>query len=267
MDTDTKRFNIPYAPTDPADLYPDTDGEPMAASDFHLEILIWLLQTLKAYFAPRPDVYVSGDILTYYTEGNPRAVIAPDVLVSFGIGQKPRHTYKVWEEGKVPDFVMEFSSKTTYQNDLTDKMHLYATLGIPNYLLYDAEALYLPSPLIGFRLVDNDYVPIQPDVDGGIHSDVLGLDFHIRDRRLAVYDPVRQQWLQTLAEQQAARAETAEARAETAEARAETAEARAETAEARAEQETITRQKAEEEVKRLREQLARSQAHTLPEKK
>ena len=253
MDTDTKRFNIPYAPTDPADLYPDTDGEPIAASDFHLEILIWLLQTLKAHFARQPDVYVSGDILTYYTEGNPRAVIAPDVLVSFGIGQKQRHTYKVWEEGKVQDFVMEFSSKTTYQNDLTDKMDIYAALGIPNYLLYDAEALYLPSPLIGFRLVDKDYVPIRPDVDGGIHSDVLGLDFHIRDRRLAVYDPVRQQWLQTATEQQTARAETAEARAET--------------AEARAEQEAIIRQKAEEEVKRLREQLAHSQAHTLSEKK
>jgi len=239
MDTDTKRFNISYAPTDPADLYPDTDGEPMAASDLHLEILIWLLQTLKAHFAQQPDVYVSGDILTYYTEGNPRAVIAPDVLVSFGIGQKQRHTYKVWEEGKVPDFVMEFSSKTTYQNDLTDKMDIYAALGIPNYLLYDAEALYLPSPLIGFRLVDKDYVPIRPDVDGGIHSDVLGLDFHIRERHLAVYDPVRQQWIQTPAEQQ----------------------------EARAEQEAIARQKAEKEVKRLREQLVRLQAHTSSEKK
>ena len=244
MNTYTNRLNISYAPTDPADLYPDTDGEPMAASDFHLEILIWLLQTLKAHFVPRPDVYVSGDILTYYTEGDPRAVIAPDVLVSFGIGRKQRHTYKVWEEGKAPDFVMEFSSKTTYQNDLTDKMDIYAALGIPNYLLYDAEALYLPSPLIGFQLVDGVYIPIPPGVDGGIHSDVLGLDFHIRDRRLAVYDPVGKQWLQTAAEQQATRAETAEARAET--------------AEARAEQEAIARQKAEEEVKRLREQLARS---------
>ena len=241
MDTYTNRRNLPYVPTDTADLYPDTDGKPMASSDLHLEILIWLLQTLKAHFAQNPDVYVSGDILTYYTEGNPRAVVAPDVLVSFGIGQKPRHTYKVWEEGKVPDFVMEFSSKTTYQNDLTDKIELYATLGIPNYLLYDAEALYLPSPLMGFQLVERVYVPIPAGVDGGIHSDVLGLDFHIRERRLAVYDPVEGQWLETPAE---------------------TAERRAETAETRAEQETIARQKAEEEIKRLQEQLARSQART-----
>ena len=237
-----------YAPTDTGDLYPETDGKPMAASDLHLEILIWLLQTLKAHFAQMPDVYVSGDILTYYTQGDPRAVVAPDVLVSFGIGDKKRHTYKVWEEGKVPDFVMEFSSKTTYQNDLTDKMVLYAALGIPNYLLYDAEALYLPSPLMGFRLVGGRYVPIPPGVDGGISSAVLGLDFHIRERRLAVYDPVSKQWLQTPAEQHAARAENAETRAEN--------------AETRAAQETIARQKAEEEIERLREQLTRLQART-----
>ncbi len=248
MDTYKNGRDMPYAPTDAVDIYPDTDGEPMAASDLHLEILIWLIQALRAYFSERPEVYVSGDILTYYVEGNPRAVCAPDVLVTFGIGQKMRHTYKVWEEGKVPDFVMEFSSKTTYQNDLTDKMELYAALGIPNYLLYDAEALYLPSPLMGFQLVKGVYVPMPPGADGGIHSDVLGLDFHIRDRRLAVYDPVAEQWLQVPAEQQAARAEDAEARAED--------------AEARAAQETIARQKAEAEVERLRAELARLQART-----
>ena len=234
MDTYTNRRNLPYAPTDTTDLYPETDGKPMAASDLHLEILIWLLQTLKAHFAQMPDVYVSGDILTYYTQGNPRAVVAPDVLVAFGIGQKPRHTYKVWEEGKVPDFVMEFSSKTTYQNDLTDKMELYAALGIPNYLLYDAEALYLPAPLMGFQLVKGVYVPILPGVDGGLHSDVLGLDFHIRERRLGVYDPVAEQWLQTPTEK----------------------------AETRAAQETVARQKAEAEIERLREQLERLQARS-----
>ena len=254
MDTYKNGLNMPYAPTDTTDLYPETDGEPMAASDFHLEILIWLLQTLKAHFSQMPDVYVSGDILTYYTEGDPRAVVAPDVLVSFGIGQKHRHTYKVWEEGKVPDFVMEFSSKTTYQNDLTDKMALYAALGVSNYLLYDAEALYLPSPLMGFRLIDGAYVSIPQGVESGIHSDVLGLDFHIRERRLGIYNPVEQQWLQTPAE-------AAEARAEQEAIARQKESTRAKTAEARAEQEAIARQKAEEEVEQLREQLIRLQAH------
>ena len=65
-------LKIPYAPTDATDLYPETDGQPMAASDLHREILIWLLQSLESYFAPKSEVYVSGDILTYYTEDDPR---------------------------------------------------------------------------------------------------------------------------------------------------------------------------------------------------
>ncbi len=258
MHTHTNRRDISYAPTDTADLYPDTDGKPMAASDLHLEILIWLIQALREHFADMPDTYVSGDILTYYTEGNPRDVVAPDVLVAFGIGQNRRHTYKVWEEGKVPDFVMEFSSKTTYRNDLTDKKALYAALGISNYLLYDAESLYLSPPLMGFRLVAGVYVPIEPADDGGIHSDVIGLDFVIQENHLRVYDPMGGEWLQTPAEMQAARADREAIARQQQHARAETAEARAETAEARAET-------AEAEVERLREQLARLQARRSAE--
>ncbi len=260
MQTHTNKHDISYAPTDTADLYPDTDGKPMAASDLHLEILIWLIQALREHFADMPDTYVSGDILTYYTEGNPRDVVAPDVLVTFGIGKKRRHTYKVWEEGKVPDFVMEFSSKTTYRNDLTDKKALYAALGISNYLLYDAEALYLSPPLMGFRLVDGVYMPIEPGADGRIHSDVLGLDFVIQEGRLRVYDPIGGEWLQTPAEAHAARADREAIARQQQHARADREaiarqqqHARAETAEARAET-------AEAEVERLREQLARLQA-------
>ena len=58
---------------------------------------------------------------------------------------------------------------------------------------------------MGFRLVGGAYAPIPQSVEGGIHSDVLGLDFHIRERRLAVYDPVVRQWLQTPAEAAEAR--------------------------------------------------------------
>ena len=89
-------------------------------------------------------------------------------------------------------------------------------------------------------------MPIPPGVEGSIHSDVLGLDFVIQERRLRVYDPKRGEWLQTPAEAYAARAETAEARAEREAIARQEERARAETAEA--------------EVERLREQLARSQA-------
>ena len=250
-----KENHIPSAPTDTTIFYPEEDGKPMAVSDLHRWILMRILQVLEAYFADRPEVYVSGDILMYYVEGDPRKSVSPDVLVAFGLGKKRRGNYKVWEEGKVPDFVMEFSSKSTYQNDLEHKMELYASLGIQDYFLYDAEGLYLPSPLMGFTLVDGVYVPISPGADGGLHAATLGLDFHVSDEGLELYDSVTSEWLQTPMESATARAETAEARAET--------------AEARAEEETIARQQeaaradtAEAEASRLRAELERLQARS-----
>ncbi len=211
-----KDTSIPYVPTDAAILYPETDGKPMAASDYHRRLLIWTLQALEEHFAQKPEVYISGDIMMYYREGDPRKSISPDVLVCFGINPKLRLTYKIWEEEKAPDFVMEFSSKSTYDKDLGEKMDVYASLGIQDYFLYDAEGLYLPSPLMGFTLVDGVYVAILPGEQGGFRASVLDLDFHLRDGEIAIYDLVAGEWVQTRAE----RTETAEARAENAEAEA-----------------------------------------------
>ena len=76
-----------------------------------------------------PEVYISGDIMMYYREGDPRKSISPDVLVCFGINPKLRLTYKIWEEGKAPDFVMEFSSKSTYDKDLGEKIDVLRFIG------------------------------------------------------------------------------------------------------------------------------------------
>ena len=132
----------------------------MAVSDLHRDFLMRTLQVLAAHFKHDASVYVSGDILMYYVEGLPEKVVAPDVLVTFGIGKKRRRNYKVWEEGKTPDFAMEFSSKHTYRNDLDGKLKLYNSLGIRDYFLYDAEGLYLPLPLMGYTLVDGVYSAI-----------------------------------------------------------------------------------------------------------
>ena len=252
MGTHTKEDFIAYAPAEDVELYPDSDGKPMAVSDLHRRILTRTIEVLDTYFHDRPEVYVSGDIMMYYVQGDPQKSVSPDVLVAFGLGKKLRRTYLVWNEGKVPDFAMEFSSKGTYRNDLGHKMQLYASLGIQDYFLYDAEGLYLPSPLMGFTLVDGAYAPISEDSDGGLHSGALGLDFHVSAAGLGIYDPVADKWLQTPAESAAARAELAETRAQQ-------EIQRAENAEIRAQQETQRAENAEAEIARLREALARLQ--------
>ena len=246
-----KNTSIPYVPTDDAIIYPHTDGEPMAVSDLHRQSLIWTLQALETHFAQNPNVYVSGDIFVYYREGEPRKSISPDVLVCFGINPKLRKTYKTWEEGKAPDFVMEFSSESTYEKDLNEKMDIYASLEIQDYFLYDAEGLSLPSPMMGFTLEDGLYMPIPPDEHEGIRSSVLGLDFRLQDGEIRIYDPVANEWVQTRAE-----------RTEIVEARVEQEAARAENAEARVEQEAARAENAEAENARLREEIARLKARS-----
>lgn len=239
--TYTEESAIPSVPTDSAAYYPDTDGKLMAASDLHRRLFMWTLQALEAYYAEMPDVYVSGDILIYYKEGDPKKSIVPDVLVSFGINKGLRDTYKTWVEGKAPDFVMAFASEKTYKDDLGREKDIYASMEIQDYFLYDAEGLYLPTPLMGFTLVDGVYEAITPDVDEGIHSSVLELDFRLQDKEIRIFDPIANDWVRTLAEQAEARIEQAKARTE---------KARAEIAKARAE-------KAEAEIALLREEIER----------
>ena len=177
--------------------------------------------------------------MMYYEEGDPRKSISPDIFVAFGIGKKERRIYKIWEEGKPPDFVLEFSSKSTYRNDLTGKVQLYAEIGIPEYFLYDVDRRYLPTPLMGFRLIRRDYVEIPSLANGGIPAATLGLEFHLLDDGFGIYDPEAQVWLKTAAED---------------------AEERAEDAEERANREANARHKAEAEATQLREELERLKA-------
>ena len=139
---------VPYAPTETTDLYPESDGKPMADTDLHLYWIKRVQDMIETYFSQSPGVYISGNIMMYDIEGPARTAVSPDILVCFGIGQKFRRTYKVWEEGKPPDFVMEFSSKRTYRNDLDEKMAHYARMVIPEYFLHDPDRRYLPSPIV-----------------------------------------------------------------------------------------------------------------------
>ena len=80
--------------------YPSSDGKPLAENDAQLAAIVYGITVLRTHYAGRGDVYVSGDLLIYYEEGNPRVSVAPDVFVVFGVEDRMRMNYKVWEEGK-----------------------------------------------------------------------------------------------------------------------------------------------------------------------
>jgi Uma2 family endonuclease len=174
--------------------YPDSDGLPMAESDATRDYLIYSVEALGNYFQNRPDVYVSGNLFIYYEQGNPKAVVAPDVFVVLGIERKKRLSYKVWEEqDKIPDFVLEITSKSTTSEDRGTKKGLYAYLGVKEYFQYDPTADYLKPPLQGFRLAEGNYLPIPEGMTSdhlSIFSEVLGLELWLETNgEMRFYSP------------------------------------------------------------------------------
>ncbi len=244
--SDISTSRIRYAPTNGAIIYPESDGKPMAETELHRNALMNALIILIETFKDKPDVCVSGNMMMYYVEGDPKKSISPDVFVSFGIGKKLRRTYRVWEEGKPPDFVLEFSSEKTHRTDQNEKKRLYASIGVQEYFLYDPERQYLPTSLMGFRLIEGEFVPIPMSPDGSVMSATLNLELRLRGNTLGFYDTVSSKWLETPADTAAARANQEAARADQ--------EA------ARADQEAEIRKQVEAEAARLREELERLKA-------
>ena len=120
----------------------------MAETDVHRDLMTdALLHPLKEYFRDQTDVYISGNLLLYYEQGRPSAVIAPDVFVVFGVPHHQRRIYKLWEEPQAPAVVFELTSKSTYHTDLSTKRFLYETLGVREYFLFDPLHEYLRPPL------------------------------------------------------------------------------------------------------------------------
>ena len=161
--------------------YPSSDGKPMAENDWQLHAMLYAIGVLQAHFARRPDVYVSGDTLIYYEEGNIGKSVAPDVFVVLGAPAHKRMVYKLWEEPKAPDFVLEVASPKTWKDDEGRKGELYARLGVREYWQYDPMGGLLPVRLRGRRLVDGGVYEAQPVVEGPdgtlmLRSETLGLD-------------------------------------------------------------------------------------------
>ena len=205
-------------------LYPETDGQPMAESDVHARFMIDVRVALEQHFAAQPDVYVSGNLFLYYEEGDPGQVVAPDVFVVQGVAKQQRPIYKLWEEGVMPQFILEITSRSTRKHDLGVKRGLYAMLGVQEYFLFDPLGDYLTPRLQGFSLAEGGYTALTPDAQGGLASAALGLDLRLRDGELRFYDPRGGRWLSTPDEMAAALQDEA-ARRELAEQRASAAEA------------------------------------------
>lgn len=214
-----------HAPPRAAVYYPESDGKPMAETDLHRQVMMDVISMLERWFGDRrEDVYISGNILVYYIEGDPRRSVSPDALVIKGVRSFQREVVKLWEEGRAPQVVFEITSRSTRREDLGRKRRLYAQLGVREYYMYDPLGEYLEPRLQAWVLADDPTnghayreMPLLTE-EPGYFSPELGLEVRLRrDGSLGLRDPEAGQWLETIAELHTARqqAETARQQAET----------------------------------------------------
>ncbi len=167
--------------------YPESDGKPMGETDWHRDWIIRLIDMLQQRYRGQ-HVYVTGDLLLYYEEGNPKRFLVPDVFVVLNHQPGMRRIYKLWEEGKPPNAVIEVTSRRTKHQDANAKPQKYAAIGVGEYFLFDPTNDYLRPPLRGYRLTDEGYVPIEPDATGGLICEQLSLRLYLEAGELVIYD-------------------------------------------------------------------------------
>ena len=235
--------------------YPDSDGEPMAESDHQRRSLIYLVEALGWHYRDVPDVYVSGNLFIYYEQGKPERSVAPDVFVVFDVPKHDRRVYKVWEEGKGPDVVIEITSESTRDKDEKNKA-LFSRLGVSEYFQHDPTGEYLKPPLQGVRLDERGrYKPIPLDLMPGVgpclKSNEMDLLLCLDQGLLRLYDPLSGELLRYHAESEEEREQAVR--------RVQRAEDRARQAEERARAETRARQRLEKRLRELETRLKKTE--------
>jgi Uma2 family endonuclease len=129
-------------------------------------------------------IYLAEELSVIYPNETP---FTPDVLAVLEIEEPEddeRMSWVVQDEGKGLDWALEVVYAGNRNKDLVDNVERYATLGIPEYFIYDKKQ----ERIFGYRLPPGTrrYQPIIAQA-GLYRSNVLGIDLAIVDGRLKFY--------------------------------------------------------------------------------
>ena len=212
-----KRIHLSRAKLDAMRMIYPENTETMPDALQQQPFLLYLIMALQLHFdTVGRTAAVVGDVFIFYREDDTQAKFAADMSVTMGVRFEDLNhdrNYYSWLIGALPGLVLESGSRNTARNDLRCKFRLYARLRIPEYWLLDVPIGENYGFLFrGYRLVDGEYVEIEPEPDsptGMVHyrSRVMDLDFcipegatRLDDGDLRVYDPEADEYLQTAQE-------------------------------------------------------------------
>lgn len=171
----------------PGDLLSD---EPPLETELHLRQLILLIESLELLWRDRQDFYAFGNLTIYYSSQRRKSeqFRGPDFFVVLDTERKPRKSWVVWEEdGKYPNVIVEILSETTATTDRGLKKQIYQDIfRTPDYFWFDPYTL----EFAGFCLVSGQYQPLEPNPQGYLWSQQLGLYLGIDDQKLRFFTSI-----------------------------------------------------------------------------
>jgi Uma2 family endonuclease len=196
-------------------IYPDSDGNPMAADNTeHYEWIVKIKENLEILFASENNVFIAGDLLWYPVEGSVKTRQAPDVMVIFGRPKGKRGSYKQWEENNIaPQVVFEILSPGNRSQEMAKKLLFYQRHGVEEYYIYNPDKI----ELTGF-ILEQAWLEEIEEINNWV-SPRLGIRFELTADNLEIYYPEGRKFLTSLelnqrAEQEYQRAEQERQRAE-----------------------------------------------------
>ncbi|ASC69383.1 Hypothetical Protein XM38_003100 [Halomicronema hongdechloris C2206] len=125
------------------DLYPDSDGQPMADNTKQYRWIVRLVSNLSNLLQDQ-TAFVAGDLLWYpvQVEAPPVPSQAPDAMVVLGRPDGDRGSYKQWEEDNIPpQVVFEIISPSNTATEISQKQAFYDRYGVLEMVFYDPDNL------------------------------------------------------------------------------------------------------------------------------
>jgi Uma2 family endonuclease len=166
------------------DLYSD---EPPLETYLHLQQMMLLIKCLDWLWRDRQDFFAAGNLTIYYSPHQKKLekFRGPDFFVVLGTERKPRKSWVVWEEeGKYPNIIIEILSPKTAKSDRGLKKQIYQdTFRTADYFWFDPDTLEFQ----GFQLIQGQYQELQPNQEGRLWSQQLGLYLGIHNSQLRFY--------------------------------------------------------------------------------
>ncbi|MGB0563905.1 MAG: Uma2 family endonuclease [Spirulinaceae cyanobacterium] len=131
------------APITPQNLYPDSDGKPMADNTEQYRWIAQLVTNLKHLLRDQ-TAFVAGDLLWYPVEVEPGETPprqAPDVMVALGRPAGYRGSYQQWKEANIaPQVVFEILSPSNTTTEMAAKQAFYLQHGALEIYFYNPQS-------------------------------------------------------------------------------------------------------------------------------